>query len=137
MHQEFPNHLSASQVLTPEEVEQYRPEALALLAENYTMYRGFSRQLKADPAIAETYLQSDGYGIADLPEHLQTQPYYAIIALQQNPRAIYRLSSCALNNGKVRAQIKELQKANGEPYTEQDIAALADTHRQASGAYRR
>lgn len=132
-HSNWVDRNSETKPRTPEEMDIARAEALGTLSVNPTLYRGFDEELKADPRIAETYLGSNGYRITDLPMHLQTQPHYAIIALQQNPRAIYRLTLPVLQNGKVQAQIKELKHSNGQLYTQNDIDVLIEQRKHDMG----
>lgn len=92
----IPEHLDRERSLTPEEVDAFRAEALALLEANATLYKGLSRQLQADEAVALHYVQHGGWNYPDLPQAAQYNPRLALAAIEQNPRAIYRVPPALL-----------------------------------------
>ncbi|MFM9889180.1 MAG: DUF4116 domain-containing protein [Rickettsiales bacterium] len=106
----IPHHLQRSEQRSPEELVRDRAQALAVLAQNHTLYRGFDRELKADPDIALAYVSAYGWGFEDLPPSLRTNSpsqmelkcALAIAAIHQNQQAVRQLPLFLLEQPTVR-----------------------------------
>lgn len=103
---EFVHHVP-DVVIQVTSLKNHIPVQLAVLQNNPHHYRDLSWDLRTDPAILEQLLSNHGQMIEHAPWHIQADPHWAQVALQNTPKAYPYVDSAIASNREVALQALE------------------------------